>query len=364
MKRQAFVFAALMAIAAFVTAAAAGVGAKPSIGPPIASPAQPQAGSSFSVAFHLAHARSAAFALTVGGKALLHRDSFRGGVARTTTAVPASAAGKSLTVKLTARSGAATATKQVSFAVRSATPPELSIDGQSKPEGNSGTTPFSFQVTLSRVTAKPVSITYATGDGTATAPSDYVATSGTLTFNPGETTKTIVVQVVGDTVLEPDESFVVRLSDPVGATLSNDTATGVIVNDDTASPVTGGSWQGATQEGNYVFFTVTSARSITGFRTNSLTEDCGGGAYLQGSVTWGSQQFPIASDGTFVAQYSWTGSETVGDVQYLAETWKLTGRFSTATTMNGTIALADELIYQGGHYSCSGSVTFSATLQG
>jgi glutamine cyclotransferase len=109
---------------------------------------------------------------------------------------------------------------------------------------------------------------------------------------------------------------------------------------------------------------VTPARTITDFRSNSLTEDCGGGAYLQGSISWGSQQWPIGSDGSLAAHYDWTGSETVGDFTYTAESWKITGQFSTATTINGTIALSDTFTYQGGHYSCSGSVTFSATHQG
>ena len=121
--------------------------------------------------------------------------------------------------------------------------------------------------------------------------------------------------------------------------------------------------QGATQEGNYIFFTVTPDRTITAFRTNSLTENCTDGSYLAGMVDWGSQEFPIADDGTFVANYSWSGSQVTGSVELTADV-ELTGSFTTATTISGTIALADELNYQGKHYSCSGSVRFSATFQG
>lgn len=363
MRGHLLVFTVLVGLAAVLAAGAAGSGVKPAIGAPKASPAQPRAGAGFAVAFHVAHAKSVRFDVTLGGRLLHHRDSFRGGVARTAVVLPLSAGGKALKVTLDARLGQAVATKRASFVVRAAPPPSVSIDSASAPEGNSGTTPMSFQVSLTHAAATAVSVKYATSDGTATAPSDYVATSGTLTFSPGETTKAVVVMVVGDVQLEQDERFTVTLSDPVGATLGIDSATGTITNDDTAAPISAGSWQGATQEGNYVFFTVTPSRTITQFRSNSLTEDCGNGEYLQGSVSWGSQQWPIASDGSLAAQYSWTGSQQEGDITLTAETWKITGLFSTASTMNGSISLADQFTYQGTQYNCSGSVTFSANLQ-
>jgi hypothetical protein len=364
MRPRSTAFLAVAALSACLTAAAAGSGTKPVIGRPTATPAQPKAGAAFRVALHVTHARTAVFAVTLAGKAQRHTDSFRGGIARTTVVLPASAAGKSLGVKLTARSSGSTATKLVTYTVRAGTPPSLSMASPSTAEGNGGTTPLSFHVTLSHAATKAVSVKYATSDGTATAPSDYVATSGTLTFNPGETAKTIAVPIVGDTQLEQDEDFTLTLAGAVNATLDNDTATGTITNDDTASPVSAGSYQGATQEGNYVFFTVTSNRTITAFRTNSLTLNCVDGSYIEGSLDWGSQAFPIADDGAFVAQYAWSGSQVNGSIELTAETWKLTGTFAAATTLNGTIALAEELNYQGKHYSCSGSVTFSATHQG
>ena len=110
--------------------------------------------------------------------------------------------------------------------------PTLSINNVSQNEGNSGTTPFTFTVTLSGSTAQTVTVNYATADGTATAPSDYTATSGTLTFNSGTTTQTITVNVNGDTTFEPDETFTVNLSSPSNATISAATGNGTIVNDD------------------------------------------------------------------------------------------------------------------------------------
>jgi large repetitive protein len=74
-------------------------------------------------------------------------------------------------------------------------------------EGNSGTTPFVFTVSLSVAYDRPVTVDYATADGSAAAGSDYAAAAGTVTFAPGETTQTVTVQVNGDRLVEGDESF-------------------------------------------------------------------------------------------------------------------------------------------------------------
>jgi chitinase len=79
-----------------------------------------------------------------------------------------------------------------------------------------------------------VSVIYTTADGSARAPTDYARVSGRLVFAPGETSKTIPVAVVGDTGVEADETFSLRLSSPVGATLARSTATVTIANDDAA----------------------------------------------------------------------------------------------------------------------------------
>jgi Calx-beta domain/RTX calcium-binding nonapeptide repeat (4 copies) len=112
--------------------------------------------------------------------------------------------------------------------------PAVSVAGASQTEGNSGTQPLSFTVTLAKASPLKVSVAYASADGAASAGSDYTATSGTLVFAPGETTKTIAVPVVGDTAVEPDETFTLTLSSPANATLGTATATGTITNDDVA----------------------------------------------------------------------------------------------------------------------------------
>jgi Tol biopolymer transport system component len=111
--------------------------------------------------------------------------------------------------------------------------PTVDITDATVTEGNTATTDATFQVTLSQASAATVTVDYATADGTATAPDDYAATSGTLTFAPGETAKTVVVAVVGDTLVEPNETLTVTLSAPTDATLGHSTATGTVVNDDT-----------------------------------------------------------------------------------------------------------------------------------
>ncbi|WP_354636243.1 Calx-beta domain-containing protein [Planktothricoides raciborskii] len=108
----------------------------------------------------------------------------------------------------------------------------LSINDRQLPEGNNGTTNATFTVTLSEAATETVTVSYTTADDTATAGVDYTATTGTLTFNPGETEKTITVPIIGDTEVEPDETFKVTLSNPTGATLADSEAIGTITNDD------------------------------------------------------------------------------------------------------------------------------------
>ena len=101
-------------------------------------------------------------------------------------------------------------------------------------EGNNGTTQAIFTVTLSGADSHPVVVNYATHDNSALSGSDYVATSGILIFQPGQTTKDISVTINGDTQFEPDEQFFVNLSNPVNANVAQGVGAGVIVNDDAA----------------------------------------------------------------------------------------------------------------------------------
>jgi hypothetical protein len=117
--------------------------------------------------------------------------------------------------------------------------PVLTINDVTQAEGNSGTSNAVFTVTLTGATGVVTTVHYATSDGTATAGSDYTATSGDLTFatGAGPQTKTITVPIAGDTVAEPNETYTVTLSSAVNATLGDATGAGTITNDDPYIPV-------------------------------------------------------------------------------------------------------------------------------
>ncbi|NBT41841.1 MAG: hypothetical protein EBT20_15470, partial [Alphaproteobacteria bacterium] len=113
-----------------------------------------------------------------------------------------------------------------------------------------------FTVTQSAVSGQTVTVDYATSNGTATAGSDYTAASGTLTFNPGDTTKTFNVTITNDTSDEADETYTVTISNPTNATISDATSIGTITDNDvtvdqtdddnTATGFGGGSHTGTT----------------------------------------------------------------------------------------------------------------------
>jgi hypothetical protein len=114
--------------------------------------------------------------------------------------------------------------------------PSVSVGNVSVSEGNTGTKAASFEVTLSRASGRSVTATYATENRAAVAPRDYAAKNGTVTFSPGDTHKTIDVTVAGDTVHEPDETFVLNLSAATHASLDDAQGVGTITNDGDRNP--------------------------------------------------------------------------------------------------------------------------------
>lgn len=123
-------------------------------------------------------------------------------------------------------------------------PPAISINDASVLEGklntngkNSGTpqlTNMVFTLTLSASSTQTITVSYATANGTATTTNnDYQAAVGTVTFSPGQVSKTINVVIVGDNTVEPDETFTVTLSAPTNATLGDGSGVGTILNDET-----------------------------------------------------------------------------------------------------------------------------------
>jgi hypothetical protein len=113
--------------------------------------------------------------------------------------------------------------------------PSITLGDVTASEGNSGTTTLTFTLALSAASTQAVTVSFATSDGTAGSPADYTAASGSRTFAPGQTTQTVAVAVVGDTVPEPNETFSVNLSAPVNAAVADGQGVGTIANDDLSS---------------------------------------------------------------------------------------------------------------------------------
>jgi hypothetical protein len=102
-------------------------------------------------------------------------------------------------------------------------------------EGNAGTTNATFTVTLTAPYPITTSVEVHTANGTATAGSDYIPTNTTLTFAPGQISKTVTVGIIGDTAQEDNENYYVTLSNAVGAPIGDGTGTGTITTDDLVS---------------------------------------------------------------------------------------------------------------------------------
>ena len=197
----------------------------------------------------------------------------------------------------------------------------LGINNVNLNEGNSGTTAFNFTVTLSSVSAQTVTVNYATADGTANAPTDYQTASGTISFAPGEISKTFTVFVNGDTDVEPNETFTVNLSGAVNGTILGGTGTGTIINDDICAysilptSLTIGASGGAgntifvtahagcayTAVSNNAFITVTSGASGSGNGSVVFTVAANSGAARTGTITVAGQTLTVnqAASATF-----------------------------------------------------------------
>jgi hypothetical protein len=114
--------------------------------------------------------------------------------------------------------------------------PTLTINDVTVVEGNSGTVPARFIVTLSAASGRTVTVKYASANGTAASPADYYAKAlAMLTFLPGQTTKTVAVWVRGDTLVESRETFFLNLSSAVNATIADTRGIGAILDDDDPS---------------------------------------------------------------------------------------------------------------------------------
>ena len=206
-------------------------------------------------------------------------------------------------------------------------------------EGNSGSTEFIFSVVLDVATAEPITVSYGTIQGTATQGSDFLGMAGTLVFAPGELSKTITVEVNGDTTTESNEEFIVQLFNPINAVVSDGQGVGTILNDDAIVTfadveVVEGDSGSATATFNVVLSNATSESISLGYQTAAGTATPGlsavGGDYIEasGTLTFApgetSKSFTVAVNGdttvedfeTFVANLTLTsGSVQLPDPQ-------------------------------------------------
>ncbi|MBR0551004.1 peroxidase family protein [Stakelama marina] len=220
-------------------------------------------------------------------------------------------------------------------------PPTPTIDSSiSVSEGDSGTKQITLTVTLGYASGRPVEIGWATADGTATSsgPSstssgpattltgnpDFVGASGTITFAPMETTKTITVEVAGDIELEDDESFTVNLSAVSNVTIDPASATSVITitNDDSYNVITG-------TNGNNLLNGTAAPDMISGLNGNDRIHGLGGDDLMIGGAgndfyyveQAGDQVVELAGEGTdrVYSSVSWAADPT-SEIEFILTT--------------------------------------------
>jgi hypothetical protein len=193
-----------------------------------------------------------------------------------------------------------------------AAPPSLSIGDVTISEGNSGTQLATFTVTLSAAQAVNVYFDATSANGTATAGSDYVAKPRTThRLLPGETSKTFTITINGDTTSEPDETFLVNLTNPVGGvTIADAQAIGTISNDDAAPAPTLSVGDVSISEGNSGTKLATFTVSLSAASASAVTFDIG---TANGTATAVRTTWPRAWSGQSIArgQTSKTFSVTI-----------------------------------------------------
>ena len=194
---------------------------------------------------------------------------------------------------------------------------EVSIDSPTVVEGDTGSTNMTFTVSLSRANSRQVAIHY-TGVGaqsTASSGTDYTALpAGTLTFAPGETSKTVTVEVLGDTIDEPDETVRVQLGIGANANVilgTNWRGDGTITDDDLAWLRTGPVSVAEGDSGSTnLNFTITLSYPA-GEQVTVAYADTG-----RGTATSGTDYTALAAGTMTIAQGATTGTiavEVLGD---------------------------------------------------
>ncbi len=186
-------------------------------------------------------------------------------------------------------------------------PPVASISSATVVEGRTSLTDAVLAVTLSRPSGRDVVLNYSTGDGTASAGSDYVAATGAVIVPARQTTAAVHLAVVGDDAMEPNETFTVTVADPVGATLGQ-TAGTVSITDDEPVVVTVASPRVTEGDGGTTPAT---------FRVEAAEVAAGSTVSVPWSLAPGTAEIPAdleAASGTVVLTPTATGTSVVARV--------------------------------------------------
>lgn len=146
--------------------------------------------------------------------------------------------------------------------------PKITISDESIIEGDSGISQMIFTVSLSRTSSSVVTVDWTTEEDTATADVDYLSDTGTLTFAPGESTKTISISIVGDIDVELREQFKVVLSNPTNSILETPSGTGDIISEDLPSVTVD---DVSIVEGNSGYKSVYFTLSLNGLHSENVT---------------------------------------------------------------------------------------------
>ena len=284
---------------------------------------------------------------------------------------------ETFTVKITGVSGGATFGTHTTAngTILNNNLPVVQANNYTVAEGNSGTTPFTFNVYLNTASPQTVTVNYNTSDGTAIAGTDYQAASGTLTFAPGQTSQYVTVYVYGNTVDEPDKTFNFNLSGAVNATINpNQFATGKILNDDLsvsvsdAAPVTEGS-SGTTPAVFTISLSAPSTHSVTvGYYTAGGTATSGVDYTMtNGTATFASGQTSTTVAVPILGDTAYDGNETFN--LYLSQPVNvaLSRAVGTVTIIDNnpmpTVSVTDASVPEGnsGLVACTFTVSLSAT---
>jgi PKD repeat protein len=191
-----------------------------------------------------------------------------------------------LTLAVTDKDGATTTTTQQ---LTVAPLPTITINDPSITEGDSGTTNLTFTLTLSQASTQAVTVSYNTSNITALSGSDYTATSGAITFAAGETSKTIAIAIIGDTIAESTETFALNLTNATNATIAKTQGTATILDNDTITAPTSGIRSGGT-------VTISGNANLDG-NINSRTDDTKIYAAVGVNLNGNSITLPVKRDG-------------------------------------------------------------------